>query len=174
MEKSSFLSTNYRTTRTSSSGFTLVELLVVLAVSIIAIFSTLAIVVDIFRSQATGERREEQQNAMVAITNDLTQEIQWSKSAVHTDNGDTDIFTIVRDDPSGDEVTSIYRVHNGILEKNESPLLANTMKVTHFDIQNISSGAVPLWRVQISIEMTNGTPQTLEKILTVSMRRRTE
>ena len=153
------------------SGFTLFELLVFLLIVVALTTSLLAIVIDLFRSQKIGDNEEIMQNTFVALTNDITQEVQWSESAVHTDNAELDSFQLVKEDLSGATVTTNFSVDTGMFLKNDEALLPTGLRVTAFDVENVATSTLPLWRIRLQLEFTEGRPQTTEKIITVSMRK---
>ena len=155
-----------------SAGFTLVELLVVSSIIIVFITSVLVIISDLFRTRAVGDRKEVMQNTMTLLANELTQEIVWSVSASHTDMGVNDELTLIREESSGGTITTTYRVDSGILLKNNESLTPSDVKITSFDIHNLGTADIPLWRVTVELEMTTGTIPPLNNVITVSMRKK--
>ncbi len=165
------LTVNNKKNHDLEAGFTLFELIIFLLIIVVLITSILAIVTDIFRSQRTGDRQEVIQSSMISLANDLTQEIQWGESAIVTDMGVEDSLEVVKEETPGVLITTIYRVEDGVLLKNEKTLLSSNIRVTDFDIENLQDeGTLSLLRIRIGLEMAIGNPERIEKVIVVSMR----
>jgi len=157
-----------------SSGFTLVEISMVLGISAVFLVLALGILNSFFQSRSRVKKINALQETTAYIFNQLTQEIHWSQAAVISDQGKKLALTFINPE-NQEEVESVFSLDaNGRLLKNDAHLSSSEVIFNSFEVKDLidEEDKVPCLQIKISLEYANGKPRIIsENQTTISLRR---
>lgn len=154
----------------SNTGFTLVEMLIVIAVALPLLMVLVGILNSLFRSQNNTQEQEKVQYAVSSIFFDLSREIHNSAQAQITTEPDGDVLTLYS---AEGEVLVEYTLFEGTLLKNLTAMHESDLEVTSFFVQDIGkSDGVGLLQISLRIGSKNRSDIQHEKEMAISLRKR--
>lgn len=112
------------------TGFTLVELLIALALSGLIFVMASSLMVTLLATQTKSRKLETFDQTKNDLYVDLYHTLKWSKSITFQDHGQIDELTAD---------TTLYRLQDGRLLKNDVPLTSQNIIVSAFDIASYST-----------------------------------
>jgi prepilin-type N-terminal cleavage/methylation domain-containing protein len=147
-------------------AFTLIELLIALGLSSMVFMLVSTLLVTVLNSNTRDSRRDVFEQTKNDITVGVSNEVRWAEKISYTpgNQGELDI----------NDGQIVYKLDtNGILTKNGTAIIPETIKVTKFTVENLSNNSDTV-SLNINVEMENRKlPSSKDRVKIVVSQRQT-
>lgn len=135
----------------SKNGYTLVELLLGVTISVMIFMTAASVVALMFRSDAKTKRVETLEQTKNDIQGELTSNVRWGENITFSRN----LLTID---------STVYKLQDGRIFKNSDPLTSSEVNIKSFQIEDFSNSPV-IKSLELTIEMENKTVSSTKDTL---------
>jgi len=158
-----------------TKGFTLVEVIIFMAVASIFIVLIFSVLNSFIKSRSTAKKLGTLQQTATYVFNELTQEIHWSDRIEPADLPNT--LTLIQIQPDDTEIEVTFSLLDGQLRKETGPSSPEPISppeviVSRFEVFNRASGEIPCLEIKLYLEYAQSEPTVLaESQTTISLRK---
>jgi type II secretory pathway pseudopilin PulG len=158
------------------SGFTLVELLVFLAIGSIVFIYLSSIFGDFYQARNRTIKTEEAHNALTVAFNRILQDSRWTDWEAELPDVSHERLKLNNLDPdTGNIETIVYELDDETLERNGIAVTSDQVEVKEFEVANLRNGAdqVPFLVLNMVVVHKQKDPKVLfEEEMVLSLRKK--